>query len=98
MTKKWTATRSGIQPKKLASKRARQAKPTEAERAWLAAGLDQQAGRLPLFDAEGQRVDAKLIQACLDRGWCEPWFDASPHLLPFRITDAGMAALYGAAG
>lgn len=72
--------------------------PSAGERAWLAAGLDQQQGKLPMFDADGQRIDPQIIQSCLDRGWCEPWlsFPGAPDWRPLRLTDAGMAALYGA--
>ena len=39
-----------------------------------AGGLDQPGGKLPLFDRDGQRVDARTVQTCIDHGWAEPWF------------------------
>jgi hypothetical protein len=48
--------------------------PTAVQRAWLVRGLDQPGGKLPLFDADGKRVDARTVRACIDQGWAEPWF------------------------
>ena len=41
--------------------------PTAAQRAWLACGLGQPGGKLPLFDADGRRIDARTIRACIGR-------------------------------
>ena len=67
------------------------AKPTATQRAWLAKGLDQPGGKLPLFDSDGQRVNPQTIRACLDRGWAEPWFanPTKPDWLVCRLTEAG---------
>lgn len=68
---------------------------TAAQRKWLARGLDQPGGKLPLFDAEGRRVSRQTVQACLDRGLCEPWFanPLKPDWLVCKLTDLGRASL-----
>jgi len=48
--------------------------PTKAQRAWLRRGLEQPGGKLPLFDENGRRVSSRMVKACLDAGWAEPWF------------------------
>ncbi len=69
--------------------------PTGAQRAYLARGLKQPGGKLPLFDEEGQSIDPKLIRACLAQGWAAPWFNNSlkPDWLVCRLTDAGRRAV-----
>lgn len=47
--------------------------PTKAQLAWLARGLVQPGGKLPLFDRQGQRIDARTIRACIANGWAQPW-------------------------
>jgi len=71
--------------------------PTPAQRAWLARGLDQAGGKLPLFDANGQRVNSRTIRACLKRGWAEPWFanPVKPDWLVCKLTESGRAVLRG---
>jgi hypothetical protein len=71
------------------------ARPTPAQRAYLARGLDQPGGKLPLFDREGQRVDPRTIRACLRHGWAEPWFanPMKPDWLVCRLTAAGRRAV-----
>lgn len=71
--------------------------PTEVQRAWLARGLDQPGGKLPLFDDAGKRIDARTIRACIDQGWAEPWFanPLKPDWLVCRLTDAGRALIAG---
>lgn len=69
------------------------ARPTAAQRKWLARGLSQPGGKLPLFDETGRRVSRRMVQACVEHGWAEPWF-ANP-LMPAwqvcRLTAAGRA-------
>ena len=69
--------------------------PTDAQRAWLASGLDQPGGKLPLFDADGKRVDARTIRACIEQGWAEQWFanPLKPDWLVCRLTPEGRAIL-----
>ncbi|MFN3462044.1 MAG: hypothetical protein ACK4ZN_13630 [Oceanibaculum sp.] len=73
-------------------------KPTPAQRAWLARGIDQPGGKLPLFDEEGQRVKTQTIRSCIDQGWAEPWFanPLKPDWLVCKLTDAGRMALASA--
>jgi hypothetical protein len=49
--------------------------PSEAQRAWLARGLDQPGGKLPLFSTDGQEIDPRTIRSCIEQGWAEPWFN-----------------------
>ena len=65
--------------------------PSAAERAYLARGLDQPGGKLPLFDADGQAYPPGLIRACIRKGWATPWFanPMKPDWLVCRLTDAG---------
>ena len=73
-------------------------KPTPAQRAWLARGIDQPGGKLPLFDESGRRVPARLVRECLAAGWAEPWFanPLKPDWLVCKLTDAGRMALASA--
>jgi len=68
--------------------------PSEAQRAWLRRGIDQPGGKLPLFDAIGQRIDPRTIKACIEQGWAEPWFDnpMKSDWLVCKLTPAGRAA------
>lgn len=69
--------------------------PSPVQRAWLRRGLEQPGGKLPLFDLEGQRVDPRTIQACIQQGWAQPWFEnpIKPDWLVCKLTDAGRAAV-----
>lgn len=68
--------------------------PTPAQHAWLRRGLDQPGSKLPLFDADGRRVNTRMVRACLDAGWAEPWFanPLKPTWLVCRLTDEGRRA------
>jgi hypothetical protein len=70
-------------------------KPSEAQRRYLARGLSQPGGKLPLFDETGQEYDARTIRACIKAGWAEPWFanPLKPDWLVCKLTEAGRAAL-----
>lgn len=65
--------------------------PTMAELFYLRRGLAQAGGKLPLFDLDGQDVDAAIVRRCVDRGWAEPWFSnpLKPDWLVCKLTDAG---------
>ncbi len=69
--------------------------PSPVQRAWLKRGLDQPGGKLPLFDRDGQRIDPRTIQACVQQGWAAPWFDnpIKPDWLVCKLTEAGRTAL-----
>lgn len=72
---------------------------TAQQRRWLARGLAQAGGKLPLFDADGQRISRRTVEACIRAGWAEPWFDnpLKPDWLVCRLTDQGRTVL-GLAG
>ena len=74
-----------------------QRSPSAAQKAWLKRGLDQPAGKLPLFDEDGQRVNLQVVQACLEHGWAEPWFanPLKPDWLICKLTDEGRNVIGG---
>ncbi len=65
--------------------------PTLVEMLYLRRGLTQAGGKLPLFDLDGQSVDAVIVRRCVDRGWAEPWFNnpLKPDWLVCKLTEAG---------
>jgi hypothetical protein len=65
--------------------------PTALQRAWLARGLGQPGGKLPMFGPEGRAVDPRTVKACLDKGWCEPWYanPLKPDWLVCKLTVDG---------
>lgn len=73
----------------------RTGKPSAAQRKWLERGLTQPGGKLPLFDADGRKVNPQVIRKCLDQGWAEPWFanQLKPDWLVCKITSAGRTAI-----
>jgi hypothetical protein len=70
-------------------------KPTIAQRSYLARGLDQPGGKLPLFDEAGRGIDRKTVESCIERGWAEPWFanPMKPGWLVCKLTPAGYRLL-----
>jgi hypothetical protein len=74
---------------------ATRARPNLAQRRYLARGLAQPGGKLPLFDEEGQHVHPALVRACIAHGWAEPWFGnpLKPDWLVCKLTDKGRGAL-----
>jgi hypothetical protein len=70
-------------------------KLSAAQRKWLERGLTQPGGKLPLFDADGRKVNPAVIRKCLDQGWAEPWFanQMKPDWLVCKLTTAGRSAL-----
>jgi hypothetical protein len=81
-----TVARTGTDQEKPATPR-----PTTMQREWLKRGLKQAGGKLPLFDREGQLYSDRTIQACIDHGWAEPWFDnpLKPEWKVCKLTEAG---------
>ncbi|MEQ9143847.1 MAG: hypothetical protein RLO08_05765 [Parvibaculaceae bacterium] len=71
------------------------AKPTWAQIRYLIRGLKEPGGKLPLFDDEGQEIDARTIRSCIARGWAEPWFanPVKPDWLVCRLTPSGYRIL-----
>jgi hypothetical protein len=65
--------------------------PSALQLEWLARGLAQPGGKLPLFDEEGQAVSAELVRGCIDKGWAEPWFrnPLKPDWLVCKLTPVG---------
>ena len=70
-------------------------RPSAAQLRYLALGLRQPGGKLPLFDENGREISAKTIRSCVERGWAQPWFDnpLKPNWLVCRLTEAGREAL-----
>lgn len=66
-------------------------RPNRAQRQYLARGLKQPGGKLPLFDEYGQHVHPALVKACIAHGWAEPWFDnpLKPAWLICKLTEKG---------
>jgi hypothetical protein len=65
--------------------------PSKAQLAWLRRGLGQPGGKLPLFDTDGRGVNPRIVKACLDKGWAEPWFSnpLKPDWLVCKLTETG---------
>ena len=65
--------------------------PTLPQLLYLRRGLTQAGGKLPLFDLDGQAVDAAIVRHCLQRGWAEPWFSnpLKPDWLVCKLTESG---------
>lgn len=68
-------------------------RPTPNQLKWLVRGLDQPGGKLPLFDAEGQKVSERTVRACIEKGWAEPWFSnpIKPDWMVCKLTESGRA-------
>jgi hypothetical protein len=62
---------------------------------WLARGLIQPGGKLPLFDRDGQKVSDRTIKSCIRHGFAEPWFEnpIKPNWLVCKLTDKGRIVL-----
>ncbi len=75
----------------------RRTRPSATQRRWLARGVGQPGGKLPLFDENGQAVNPQTIQSCIRQGWAAPWIrnPIKPDWLVCKLTDAGRAALDG---
>ena len=68
---------------------------TDIQRRWLARGLTQAGGKLPLFDEFGQKIHTRTVNSCIRHGWAEPWFEnpIKKDWLVCRLTDAGRKIL-----
>ncbi len=77
------------------SERVHEARPSEAQARYLARGLAEPGGKLPLFDREGREIPKKTIEACIAHGWAEPWIanPMKPDWLVCRLTPAGYRVL-----
>ncbi len=76
---------------------ARPANPSPQQTKWLARGLEQPGGKLPLFDDLGQRVSERTVQSCIRNGWAEPWFanPLKPDWQVCKLTDRGRGLFDG---
>lgn len=76
------------------------ARPSAAQRKWLARGLTQPGGKLPLFDEDGRKVNPQVVRKCLDEGWAEPWFanHIKPDWMVCKLTASGRTILARGAG
>ena len=74
------------------------AKPTKSQLKWLARGLDQPGGKLPLFDEYGQKVSERTVRSCVAKGWAEPWFNnpLKPDWQICKLTESGRQAVANA--
>ena len=70
---------------------------SQSQRRWLARGLREPGGKLPLFDEEGRRISDRTVKSCIRHGWVEPWFDnpGKADWLVCKLTDDGRRALAG---
>ena len=70
-------------------------RPTDAQRHYLALGVSQPGGKLPLRDRDGHPVPPKIIATCIRNGWAERWVDnpVQPDWLVCRLTPRGRRAL-----
>lgn len=61
------------------------------EKAYLAMGLKQAGGKLPLFDTNGQEISRRTIKTCIEKGYAERWFvnPLKPDWLVCRLTATG---------
>lgn len=68
-----------------------QVKPTAAQRRYLRRGLEQPAGKLPLFDESGAAISPRTIRSCIKQGWAESWIanPIKPDWLVCRLTPQG---------
>ncbi len=69
--------------------------PTLVQRRWLARGLSQAGGKLPLFDEVGRVIGPQTIRSCVREGWAKPWIHnpIKPDWLVCKLTARGRAAL-----
>lgn len=71
------------------------AKLTSNERNYLAMGIMQPGGKLPLFDDYGQEINSAIIKSCMKKGLAERWFanPMKPDWLVCRLTEKGRQAV-----
>jgi len=70
-------------------------RPSAAQLRYLARGLEEPGGKLPLFDRDGREIPRKTIEACIAHGWAEPWVanPMKPSWLVCRLTAEGYRIL-----
>ena len=84
-----------VSQEKRQSRGGQSSKPSESQRKWLTRGLEQPGGKLPLFDADGQKISARTVESCIKQGWAEPWYNnpIKPDWLVCKLTDSGRQIL-----
>jgi hypothetical protein len=80
------------------SERTPDLRPSEAQARYLARGLEEPGGKLPLFDRDGREIPKKTIESCIAHGWAEPWVanPMKPNWLVCRLTPEGYRVLAAA--
>jgi len=70
-------------------------RPSAAQLRYLARGLTEPGGKLPLFDRDGREIPRKTVEACIAHGWAEPWVanPMKPNWLVCRLTAEGRRVL-----
>jgi len=70
-------------------------RPSQAQIRYLARGLEEPGGKLPLFDRDGREIPKKTVEACIAHGWAEPWVTnpMKPNWLVCRLTPQGYRVL-----
>ena len=65
--------------------------PTKIQVRWMKRGVAQPGGKIPLFDDNGQKVNARTVKSCLEHGWVEPWFSnpIKPDWIICKLTSKG---------
>lgn len=74
-----------------AAKAKAEPKPTPVQARWLARGLTQAGGKLPLFEEDGREIARATAKACMAAGWAEPWFanPTKPDWIVCKLTAKG---------
>lgn len=74
-----------------AAKAKAEPKPTPVQARWLARGLTQAGGKLPLFEEDGREISRATVKACMAAGWAEPWFanPTKPDWIVCKLTAKG---------
>ncbi len=85
-------------PKKAPGRKRVKSAATPKQMIWLARGLGQAGGKLPLFDENGQRISERTVLSCIEKGWAKPWFDnpIKPDWQICGLTEAGRQMVSGA--
>lgn len=75
----------------VSSKGKAEPKPTPVQLRWLARGLTQAGGKLPLFEKDGREISRATVNACIAAGWAEPWFTnpTKPDWIVCKLTANG---------
>ena len=80
---------------KSGSIRLRKPVPSLAQRRYLQKGAQDDRGKLPLFDRDGQRYCVQTVEACVSAGWVKPIYKKTflRDMDILEMTDEGCQAL-----